>query len=143
MNLTLTRIAVDAHGVFSECTDENGSRVFVTAEHAYLQDDGSYLPKIPDGEYQCVLGVHQLSSGPPFDTWEVTGVPEHVGILFHKGNLPQSDSMGCVLVGESFGDLNGVDAILNSSQAFQSLLILQGHNNFKLTVVTPHVEASN
>ena len=136
MDLTLTRNKIGPEGAFSEITGTtNGIRLFVATEHAYQDQSGEWFAKIPEGEYQCLLGTHELAGGPVFETYQVMNVPGHSGILFHKGNLPETDSAGCILLGTSFGELNGVAADLNSAVAFKAFLILQQGQPFKLTVV--------
>lgn len=135
MDLILQRTRVDSTGCFSQLTTVSGAPLWVTAEHSYQQADGSWKPKIPDGAYQCVRGVHELSDLVPFETFEVAGVQGHSGILFHKGNLPEKDSDGCILLGTSFGELSGEPAVLQSALAFQGFLNLQkGLYSFSLTV---------
>lgn len=65
-----------------------------TLEHSY-----DLLPKVPEGIYECVRGIHRLKSmDHGFETFEIAGVPGHSNILFHCGNT-ESDSEGCVLLG--------------------------------------------
>lgn len=87
-------------GVFGELY-QNGELFCKTLEHAYPDAGGHYLPKLPRGyTYKCVRGWHQLEHGPRFETFEITGVPGHSGILFHIGNFNR-DSNGCCLLGAS------------------------------------------
>lgn len=117
---TLRRFKYGPEGVFGYLYDGSGSQIAVTCEHAYEQPDGSWAPKIPPGTYDCLFGSHDLGVG-PFETYEVTGVAGHTGLLFHKGNT-EGDSHGCILLGKSFGDLSGSDAVLQSAVAFQDFL---------------------
>jgi len=135
MDLLMQRDKVDSTGCWSTIYTNGYVELFKACEHSYQQSDGSWAPKIPDGVFQCVRGVHRLSDLVPFETFEVTQVPGHVGILFHKGNLPETDSDGCVLLGTSLGELNGVPAVLQSSVAFAAFMNLQkGVDTFTLTV---------
>jgi hypothetical protein len=131
MNLTLKRNAFKSAGIFGTLTDESGTQVAVTLEHAYEQTDGTYAPKLPRGVYTCQRGEHQLlGMSVPFTTFEITNVPGHTNILLHKGNFNR-DSEGCVLVGTEANDT----MILNSGVAFDKLMALQaGIYNFQLTV---------
>ncbi len=106
-----------------------GSTEFACLEHAYPQPDGGYKPKLQPGTYVCVRGQHRLDSG-PIETFEITGVPGHSGILFHYGNYNR-DSNGCVLVGkEREGDM-----ITLSRTAFQNFMdLLKGVDSFNLIV---------
>ena len=138
MDLLLTRKDLCADGIFSDLTDLKGNFLFVTLEHAYSSIPGHFVPKIPDGKYLCVRGQHQLHSMPdPFETFEVTGVPNHVGVLFHVGNY-NADSEGCILLGMGLGSkIGGGKMIVNSRVAFAKFMALQaGIDSFTLTVET-------
>ena len=140
MDLTLTRRAQNAQGIFSELSRTDTREVlFVTCEHSY-QDQTTDLweAKVPLGSYTCELGQHDLGFG-PFETYEVTGVEGHTGILFHTGNT-EMDSEGCILLGENFSTLNGMQDVALSRVAFGAFMQLQsGSNTFVLTVVDPTV----
>jgi hypothetical protein len=138
MDLLLTRKELCVDGVFSELTDMKGNFKFVTLEHAYQSVPGTFFPKLPDGVYICARGQHQLHSMPaPFETFEVTQVPLHVGILFHVGNY-NADSEGCILLGVGMGHkLGGGKMIVNSRVAFANFMDLQKElDSFTLTVET-------
>lgn len=125
MNLHLIRKEFRLYGIFGELRDDQNNLVAVTLEHSYEDK-----PKLPSGNYSCVRGMHQLSNKPPFETFEITGVPGHTGILFHKGNS-NNDSEGCVLLGSSLG----TGCILDSKIAFDNFLELQsGKQTFSLVV---------
>lgn len=118
MKLILRRNTFREDGVFGELLDEKFNHMFMTLEHAYKQEDGSYEPKVPAGEYLCKRGLHQLHKGDPFDTFEVTGIEGHAGILFHVGNY-NKDSEGCILLGTGIGlMLKGGKMLTASTQAF-------------------------
>ena len=87
-------------GIFGTLRSDDDQRLFYTLERAYLRPDGEYKPKIPSGAYQCERGVHRLSHGSAFETFEVQGVYGHWGLLFHAGNRNE-DSNGCILIGET------------------------------------------
>lgn len=128
MDLKLIRKEYQRDGIFGILTDVGGKVVAHTLEHAYSDGTG-WAPKIPDGEFVCVRGEHQLASG-PIETFEITGVPGHSGLLFHYGNF-NKDSEGCVLVGEA----EAGNALTKSRAAFAKLMALQdGVDQFNLTV---------
>lgn len=127
--MKLTRLEYNENGIFSELIDSAGNK-YITLEHAYKQSDGTYLPKITKGVHKCVRGQHQLHSGPPFSTFEITGVPGHSNLLFHVGNY-NNDSDGCVLVGLQ----RMQDMIAASKLGFKRFMdSLDGINEFTLTV---------
>lgn len=129
MDLTLIRQSFNNWGIVSNLVDTNGQTIAVCLEHAFLQDDTTYQPKLNNGTHLCVLGTHQLDHGGPFQAYEITGIPGHTGVLFHIGNF-NKDSDGCVLLGTSLGN----QMILDSKTAFDNLMSLQNEQNFTLTV---------
>lgn len=131
MDLILNRNLHKNYGIFGEITDINGNHICDTLEHAYDDGDiGGFIAKIPPGTYICERGKHCLSNGVFFETFEVTGVANHTGLLFHKGNF-NNDSEGCILLGDSTdGEL-----LIDSGDAFKRFMILQnGCDEFKLQV---------
>lgn len=140
MNLTLTRTEKRDDGIFGILSDEAGLQVAVTLEHAYdaKLGNGSYAPKLPAGTYKCVRGPHRLHGmTADFETFEITKVPGHTGMLFHWGNYNR-DSNGCVLLGRRrapVGVNNTTDMITSSRNTFQKFMDLQRNvNEFTLTV---------
>jgi len=132
---TLKRTDFTPDGIFGTFTFEGETNPsFVTLEHAYVNEtDGTYQPKLPAGQYKCVLGKHELHSG-PVTTFEVMDVPGHSGILCcHVGNY-NDDSEGCVLVGiERVGNM-----INNSKLAFHLFMDKIGEvTEYDLEVVNP------
>lgn len=135
--MTLIRNQFLKCGIFGELVDQLGMHVACTLEHSYggpLFDH--FMPKVPEGEFQCVRGVHQLvGMTHSFETFEVTGVPGHTGLLFHAGNF-NSNSIGCILVGETIEKLGGVLMVTNSKIALEKFMDIQsGIDSFLLTVI--------
>jgi hypothetical protein len=130
MNLKLIRSHIGPTGVFGTLLKENTELFCYTAEHSYLQNDGTWKPKITKGEYLCIFGHHQLDHG-PVDTFEITGIEGHSGILIHVGNYPQKDSDGCLLIGQE--NINN-ESITNSRATFEKFLEMQNKVSFTLTV---------
>lgn len=129
MDLKLKRLDCAEDGIFSELCDMEGKVLFRTCEHSYNDK-----PKVYTGTFKCVRGVHQLHTGPKFETFEITGVSGHSNILFHVGNW-QHDSEGCVLVGEAICESRQGRMVTNSRHAFEEFMKLQdGVNEFTLTV---------
>jgi hypothetical protein len=135
MNLSLTRVSGDIDGIFGELHSEHGQRIAETLEHAYPTSSG-YAPKIPAGTYVCVRSLHRLHGmTEDFETFEITGVTGHEGLLFHWGNY-NNDSEGCVLVGQDLKALStGERMITNSRAEFAAFMALQeGVDTFTLVV---------
>lgn len=135
MNLRLKRNDRRDDGTFGQLFDDKGKQIAVTLEHSFDAGHGvgSYAPKLPNGIYKCVRGMHKLDHSPaPFETFEITGVPGHSGILFHVGNY-NKDSDGCVLLGLGYG--GDPRMIYQSKMTFDSFMNLQHNvNEFILEV---------
>lgn len=135
MDLQLVRGTFEESGVFGSLMSLDGRQKFaVTLEHAYpiVGNTPPFLPKLSPGFYTCMRGMHRLHGmDKSFETFEVTGVPGHSGILFHVGNY-NADSEGCILLGSS---RQGA-MISDSKTAFQNFMKLQeGEDSFYLRVV--------
>lgn len=130
MNLCLHRTELGPEGIFGVLTFESGAHIAYTLEHAYAVGS-DWLPKIPNGEFTCVRGNHRLAGlADPFETFEVTGVPGHFGILFHIGNY-NKNSEGCVLLGTEILGYR----LVSSLEAFNNFMkCLSGINSFQLAV---------
>lgn len=130
MNLVLTRNHNGPDGIYAVLTSVYGDFVAATLEHAY-PIFSSFEPKIPRGSFTCVRGQHALHNGIPFETFEITGVPGHQGLLFHAGNF-NADSEGCILLGRAHvGNM-----VTESRATFRKFMELQsGADKFNLEVV--------
>lgn len=85
--------------------------------------------RIPAGEYQC-----KPYSGTKYkDVYMVQSVPGRTAILIHWGNT-EKDTLGCILIGNRLGQLNGEPAILQSKRCFERFRSLIGKNEFTLRV---------
>ena len=117
MRLALSRFLYRADGIVGRLLDEQDQQLAVTLEHAY--DTPTPHAKIPAGVYRCVWRDH------PAKGWafELQDVPGAEGILIHAGNY-ETDSQGCILLGEAFHVDAKLGAMLtNSWRAFAKLLI--------------------
>lgn len=125
-SLTLMRFSKTDAGIFSHLLSEDRQLIAYALEHAYNDE-----PKIPDGEFKCVRGMHRLhDDSPEFETFEVTGVEGHTGLLFHCGNF-QYESKGCVLLGSG---IEG-DMLTRSRDAFAKFMeFMNGVDEFELVV---------
>jgi hypothetical protein len=139
MFLQLLRFSYAEDGIFGHLIGPFTSS-FLTLEHSYLID-GKYVPKISNGNYLCKKGIHQLKSGSAFETFEVTQVARHTGILFHIGNYLK-DSEGCILIGNSISGLLGSRMITESRNAFLDFMGSVGEENYFTLVVSDLASAS-
>jgi len=85
--------------------------------------------RIPEGRYRCV----PYSGTKHKDVYEVTNVPGRKAILFHMGNF-ESDTEGCILLGEECGMISGSPAIKHSFESMERFKRLLCNNDFYLTI---------
>ena len=132
--MLLVRTQFSYYGVFGVLKDRKGNPIAVTLEHAY-PSPVNYRPKIPAGTYPCVRGFHRLEHmTKDFETFEITSVPGHSGLVFHWGNYNQ-DSLGCPLLGETVYQNK---MITNSRETFDKFMrSLSGVKGFDLVVINP------
>lgn len=129
MDLTLKRNRFGPYGIFGKLYNPEGIVIAHTLEHAFLFEHEWY-PIIPEGELKCIRGKHRLGIGPQFETFEVTGVEGHSGLLFHVGNYNE-DSTGCILLGQNSYERS----VVYSRTAFNDFMNLQkGVDTFMLKV---------
>lgn len=93
----------------------NGGRLCHTLELPW-KDNRRRISCIPAGTYL----VAKRSSPKYGHHWEVNGVEGRGTILFHIGNTI-NDILGCILVGDRRGVLNGLPAVLGSKSAMDRL----------------------
>lgn len=93
---------------------------------------------IPVGEYKTIT----VNSNKYSLIYWVTNVEERSGILIHWGNFAgdtskgfKSHSMGCILLGKSFGYLGGQKAILNSRVTVYEFMRFMNYEPFILHVL--------
>ena len=113
--MALHRVSVGPDGAFGVLL-HLGVPFAVTLERTYEQP-GEPVVKIPPGAFRCT--ATRFIRG-QYDTYEIN-VLGHSRLLFHKGNY-ETDSDGCVLVGESFAEFDGKPGIAQSGAAFAEFI---------------------
>ena len=128
MLLTLKRVAENVDGTFGVLI-HNNIPFCLTLEPEW-RDNKQNISCIPNGFYTC-----QKVNSPKFgSTFEIKRVPNRTHVLFHKGNL-ETDTLGCIILGEQFESLNGKCAILKSGKAFDEFINLtKGLITFNLQI---------
>jgi hypothetical protein len=107
-----------------------GGLPFCVTLEPYNRDNVSNISSIPAGQYVC-----KPYDSPTYGkTYIVSGVQGRSSILFHWGNR-DSNTEGCILLGDKFGKLGDDYAILNSKDAFKRFCEVIGRNKFSLVVV--------
>ena len=133
MDLVLSRKEIGENGCFSDMTDTKGNFLFYCGEHAYLQDDGSYQPKIPKGKWRF---NRFFSEKHGYDVFMCNEIPGHTFIECHVGNWPQVDSDGCILIGKGRGfTLKKENMIQDSKNGFKEFMDLQKDSNSFIMIV--------
>ena len=127
--LIIRRIATGESGTFGVLIYKN-KPFALTLEREWL-DNKRRVSCIPSGNYKC----NRVNSPAFGHTFEIINVPGRSHILFHKGNT-DSDTAGCVLVGEQFGDIKGDSGILSSKAGYNEMMgIMNGEITFRLIIV--------
>ena len=120
---TLKRVSHITDGMFGVLIDNEDKPFAVTLENSELYIDS--------GLYVCKKTTYHKHNYP---TYEVTGVPGRTRILIHLGNL-NSDSRGCICIGENFTFINGKTAIGMSRSGFKEFMSkLSGINEFTIII---------
>lgn len=108
--LTLQRIYNGQDCTLGVLLDENKKVLCCTLEDAWAGNK-NFISCVPDGQTYD-LSYHNGPKQP--DVWELKNVPDRQMVLIHAGNSA-NDTLGCILVGEYFRDLNGQKLLLNTS----------------------------
>ena len=94
------------------------------------KDNKTNVSCIPSGEYVC----KPYSSDKYTGVYQVVDVLGRTSVLLHIGNTIE-DTMGCVLVAEEYGVLDGDPAVLRSTHGFEEFLALAGGADIKLNII--------
>lgn len=95
------------------------------------EENATNISSIPAQQYICKRVVTPKHG----ECFEVMNVPGRTSVLFHKGNV-SGHTQGCIILGQKFGSLSGVKAVLSSKNAFYEFMFqLENHNEFHLTIV--------
>lgn len=130
MQVRLTRIASNPEfGTFGTLVVD-GKPICLTLE-PYSRDNETNISSIPNGQYIC----KKIVSPSYGETFEVTNIQGRSSILFHWGNL-DTNTEGCILLGEEYGELSGQWAVLSSKKAFVEFMgYMQDIDAFTLTII--------
>lgn len=121
----LKTVAVREDGCFSALLAD-GRPFAVTCERTF--DERKTV--IGNGIFRCIKTVFERGGYP---TFEIV-VPGHSRVLFHRGNV-ETDSLGCVLVAESFAVIGGQTAVADSKGGFDEFWgLAKGFDEFDLLV---------
>ena len=125
----ITRISSNPdHGTFGAVTID--SRPFCLSLEPYSRDNEKSVSCIPRGQYLC----KRVDSPKYGNVFEVTSIQNRSKVLIHWGNI-DSNTEGCILLGEEFGAMGEDWAILSSKKAFNEFMKeFSGLDEFTLTI---------
>lgn len=112
---TLTRLPSSDDGTFGQITDDTGDILCKTVELPW-RDNETDKSCIPVGSYICDL-YHSPRHG---QVWMLRNVPGRTNCEIHAANTIL-DLEGCIGVGDSFGQVAGLPAVLNSKATLANL----------------------
>lgn len=118
MEITLNRTESGPNGTFGTLTV--GSETFHTAERPWV-NNRPRVSCIPKGKFPCTKHGWNGEAVKFRQVWEINEVPGRDAILIHAGNLPLSDSVGCLLPGTARGSIDGMPAVIGSRAAIERL----------------------
>ena len=99
-----------------------------------MNQNGEIINRIYLAYHQSIILAKKVNSPKFGSTFEIKKVPKRTHVLFHKGNV-ETQTMGCVILGEQFENLNGKCAVLRSGKAFDEFLhITRGIITFNLQI---------
>ena len=137
---TLKRVVLGSFGTFGVLID--GKTQFCLSVEPPWKDNIPFVSCIPAGRYLC-----KRIKSPQFgDTFLIDAVPNRSHCVFHWGNygvpharaglIVKASTEGCVVLGEEFGDLDGIPALLSSKRGFREFLRrTEGINEFYLSII--------
>lgn len=128
MHLSLVREQTGPQGTFGQLYID-GKPFSYTLERPWLENK-SGISCIPQGTYK-VLWTHS----PKYKRhmYLVSGTEPRTGIRIHSANL-SSQLQGCIALGEKFGSIDGIKAVLVSKPAIRRFEELMGGKSFELEI---------
>jgi len=132
-HLIIKRVHTGDFGTFGVLMEKDHSPFALTLEPPW-KNNAVNISCIPAGTYTC-----RLVDSPRFGkVWEVVDVLGRTHIVFHKGNIAgieDSDTLGCILVGERFDLLGSIPAVLSSKDGYGEFMeLVEDERVFKLSI---------
>lgn len=127
MNISVIRSKKTQYGTFG-IFYINDDPLCLTLEDPW-NNNKTGISCIPEGVYK----VSKHSGLKYKNVWILHDVPDRTAILIHSGNTI-NDTRGCILVGNSFGKIKGMPAILDSQSTLNMLRAVLP-DDFVLTIL--------
>lgn len=113
---------------------EYNYRPFAVSGELPWHDNKQEISCIPPGCYTAQVQNHSQKGM----VLRLMDVPGRDGVLVHVGNIPKHDSLGCILIGESFEPIDDMQAVTNSGKARNELLSLIAGDKQVLLKIEDH-----
>lgn len=113
IEFNIKRVIISNQAILGIWKDEKGLELCRTLENPYR--DTIKDSAIPCGSYECVK-----DSVGRFKFYKVLNVPDRQNIEIHQGNY-ESDTEGCILVGESWAIMNNKLSVTSSVKTIEKL----------------------
>lgn len=111
--------------------DDDLTNIFKTIEPAW-RDNNKNISCVPEARYLC----RRIKSAHHGEVFQLMGVQGRDNILIHVGNSA-SDTKGCILIGEQWGRVDFVPAVLESKKAFARFMaLLSNYDMFDLWITS-------
>ena len=135
MDAHIIRIERGDEGIFGVLKLEG--RCFCVTLELPWYDNQNDISAIPDGTYTC----YRFQSPTHGLVWELQAVPNRMYVQIHAGNTVK-DTLGCILVAQYFGKLQGNRAILNSGNTFEQFMNVTKQSNQLNLIIDSYVDLS-
>ena len=127
ITFTLIREKSSLQGTFGTIYDADDNEVCKTVELPW-DDNLTDQSCVPVGSYQCTI----YQSPKHGQVWMLQGVPNRLYCEIHAANTID-DLEGCIGVGDHFGEIDEMPAVLNSQMTL-AMLRKTWPGNFTLTI---------
>jgi hypothetical protein len=129
----LVRLTDTGLATFGHLVDAESKQIAVTLELPW-KDNAHGVSCIPAGTYTAKRRFSPRHHGEVFG---LVDVPDRSDIEIHAGNFAK-DSLGCILLGSSFGEIDEEHCILDSRRAFSRFMAsMVGVDELTLTITDP------
>ena len=132
------RLSTGVEGTPGKLTVANNAFTCHTLELEWLNNQHD-VSCIPAGTYRCEVSYSNHMNK---DLYHVLNVPDRTTVMIHNGNYAgqenkglKSDVLGCILLGDSEGKINGQEVVLDSVVALTAFMKLMKNEPFEIEIV--------
>ena len=121
MNYSLVRQPSTENGVFGTWFNDDGTELCVTVERPWADNETGVSCVLPAPNDAPIAYCCQSYESPKHGkVWMLQKVKDRLDVEIHAANTI-NDLEGCIGVGDSFGNVNGMPAVLNSQDTLEGL----------------------